>query len=82
MESSVRQQQQRWHEHVHQLNVQLTLAREQEAELRDQIETLVTRMNSVSASPERNPLLQKVNVIRAHIDALAKDAEAFCQSLP
>ncbi|WP_304166136.1 hypothetical protein [Lonsdalea britannica] len=82
LESSVQQQQQRWHEHVQQLNAQLMLAREQEAELREQIETLVARMNSVSASPERNPLLQKVNVIRTHIDALAKDAEAFCQSLP
>ncbi|MFP1805616.1 hypothetical protein ACLEED_07510 [Lonsdalea quercina] len=81
LESSVQQQQQHWREHVQQLNAQLTLAQEQEAELREQIETLVARMNSVSTSPERNPLLQKVNVIRTHIDALAKDAEAFCQSL-
>ncbi|MFT8212067.1 MAG: hypothetical protein ACMZI0_18565 [Symbiopectobacterium sp.] len=61
---------------------QLTQSQQREAELCAQIERLVIQLNSMDASPERNPLVQRIKMIGAYIDALAKDASAFSRSLP
>ncbi|RLM20561.1 hypothetical protein BIY29_14945 [Brenneria alni] len=82
LERSVQQQQQIWRRDYQQLQQQLAQARQHEAQLCEQIEQLVTQLNAMDSSPARNPLLQKVKVISAHIDALAKDASNFVRSLP
>nr|WP_113869691.1 hypothetical protein [Brenneria salicis]NMN92842.1 hypothetical protein [Brenneria salicis ATCC 15712 = DSM 30166]RBP57265.1 hypothetical protein DES54_1728 [Brenneria salicis ATCC 15712 = DSM 30166]RLM28427.1 hypothetical protein BHG07_17300 [Brenneria salicis ATCC 15712 = DSM 30166] len=82
LERSVQQQQSRWRDDCHQWQQQLLLAKQREAQLASQIEQLLARMNAMDNSPERNPLLQKVKIISAHLDALAKEASAFTRSLP
>ncbi|MCV9878793.1 hypothetical protein [Brenneria izbisi] len=82
LERSVQQQQSRWRDDCQQWQQQLLLAEQREAQLASQIEQLLARMNAMDNSPERNPLLQKVKIISAHLDALAKDASAFTRSLP
>ncbi|PWC17868.1 hypothetical protein [Brenneria corticis] len=82
LEQSVRQQQQIWRRDYQQLEQQLAQSRQREAQLGEQIEQLVAKLNAMDSSPARNPLLQKVKVISAHIDALAKDAADFVRSLP
>lgn len=82
LEISVKQQQQFWQRDYQQLHLQLAQSRQRESDLRTQINQLMTRVNSLDTSPERNPLLQKVALIRAHVDALVKDAAAFRNSLP
>ncbi|ACS87141.1 MULTISPECIES: MbeD/MobD family mobilization/exclusion protein [Musicola] len=82
LEESVRRQQQNWRQDYQRLHLQLAQAQQREADLCARINELVTRVNLMDDSPERNPLLQKVNLIRAHLDALAKEAAAFKRSLP
>ena len=75
-------QQQSWHQDRQTWQQQLAQAQQREAELCAQIEKLVIQLNSMDASPERNPLVQRIKMIGAYIDALAKDASAFSRSLP
>ncbi|AJC65106.1 MULTISPECIES: MbeD/MobD family mobilization/exclusion protein [Dickeya] len=82
LEASVSRQQQIWQRDYQQLHVQLIQARQREADLCARINELVTRVNMMDQSPERNPLLQKINLIRSHLDALANEAAAFYRSLP
>ncbi|MEE3651240.1 MULTISPECIES: hypothetical protein [unclassified Brenneria] len=82
LERSVQQQQQIWRSDYQQLQQQLAQAKQREAQLCEQIEQLVARLNAMDSSPARNPLLQKIQIISAHIDALAKDASDFVRSLP
>lgn len=82
LEISVQQQQYQWQRDCQQLQQQLLLAKQREAQLSSQIEQLLTRLNAMDSSPERNPLLQKVKIISAHLDALARDASEFSRSLP
>lgn len=82
LERSVRLQQQSWHQDRQTWQQQLAQAQQREAELCAQIERLVIQLNSMDASPERNPLVQRIKMIGAYIDALAKDASAFSRSLP
>ncbi|WP_315708513.1 hypothetical protein [Brenneria uluponensis] len=82
LEYSVQRQQQVWQRDNQYLHLQLIQARKREADLCAQISLLVNQVNAIDASPERNPLLQKVNIIRMHIDALAEDAAAFVRTLP
>ncbi|MBP2844401.1 hypothetical protein J8655_02645 [Dickeya oryzae] len=81
LEASVSRQQQIWQRDYQQIHVQLIQARQREADLCARINELVTRVNMMDQSPERNPLLQKINLIRAHLDALANEAAAFHRSL-
>ncbi|MCI4187608.1 hypothetical protein MRO89_16840 [Dickeya dianthicola] len=82
LEVSVGRQQQIWQRDYQHFHLQLAQARQREADLCARINELVTRVNMMDESPERNPLLQKINLIRAHLDALAKEATAFYRSLP
>lgn len=82
LERSVQQQQSRWRDDCQQWQQQLLVAKQREAQLASQIEQLLARINAMDNSPERNPLLQKVKIISAHLDALAKEASAFTRSLP
>ncbi|MGX8939693.1 hypothetical protein ACWWJF_02305 [Symbiopectobacterium sp. Eva_TO] len=82
LERCVRLQQQGWRQDRESWQQQLTQAQQREAELCAQIEKLVIQLNSMDASPERNPLVQRIKMIGAYIDALAKDASAFSRSLP
>jgi len=43
---------------------------------------LVSQLNNLDSSPERNPLIHKMKILNSHIEALARDATAFRQSLP
>ncbi|ACT08316.1 conserved hypothetical protein [Dickeya chrysanthemi Ech1591] len=81
LEASVSRQQQIWQRDYQHLHLQLVQARQREADLCSKINELVTRVNMMDESPERNPLLQKINLIRAHLDALAQEASAFHRSL-
>ncbi|MFC3394318.1 MbeD/MobD family mobilization/exclusion protein [Brenneria rubrifaciens] len=82
LEQSVQQQQYQWRHDCQELQQQLLLAKQREAQLSSQVEQLLAQLNAIDSSPERNPLLQKVKMIGAHLDALARDAEAFNRSLP
>ena len=82
LERSVALQQQCWQQDRQGWRQQLAQSQQREAELCAQIERLVTQLNSLDASPERNPLVQRIKMIGAYIDALAKDASAFSRSLP
>lgn len=82
LEQSVQQQQQIWQRDYQQLQQQLAQSEQREALLCKKIEQMVAQLNEMDRSPERNPLLHKINVISAHIDELAKDASAFLHSLP
>ncbi|MGL9735566.1 MAG: hypothetical protein ACR5LF_07655 [Symbiopectobacterium sp.] len=82
LERCVRLQQQGWRQDRENWQQQLTQAQQREAELCAQIEKLVIQLNSMDESPERNPLVQRIKMIGAYIDALAKDASAFSRSLP
>lgn len=82
LERSVGRQQQLWQRDRLALQQQLEQFQQREAELCSQIERLVIQLNSMDASPERNPLVQRIKMIGAYIDALAKDASAFTRSLP
>ncbi|MGM3173078.1 hypothetical protein [Dickeya lacustris] len=81
LEVSVGRQQQVWQRDYQHLHLQLMQARQREAELCARLNELVSRVNMMDVSPERNPLLQKINLIRAHIEALAAEAAAFHRSL-
>lgn len=82
LERSVQRQQRLWQDEHLQWQRQLAQAERREAELCAQIERLVAQLNTMDASPERNPLMQRIKMIGAHIDALAREASAFSQSLP
>ncbi|MEH2920531.1 hypothetical protein ACFFL1_06960 [Samsonia erythrinae] len=82
LEQSVQRQQQTWRQEHQQLRQQLHQAQERDAYLCSQIEQLSARLNAMDSSPDRNPLMQKMKVIHAHLDALAQDASAFRRSLP
>lgn len=82
LERSVGLQQQQWLQDRQRWQQQLAHSQQREAELCAQIERLVLQLNSMDASPERNPLVQRIKMIGAFIDALAKDASAFSRSLP
>ncbi|MFE8147608.1 hypothetical protein RBA69_10345 [Brenneria goodwinii] len=82
LERSIQQQQQIWLRDYQHLQQQLVQAKQRDAQLCEQIKQLVDRLNAMDSSPERNPLLHKVKIISAHLDALAKDASDFLRSLP
>ncbi|KFX20259.1 hypothetical protein N6P31_14400 [Pectobacterium betavasculorum] len=82
LEQSVQRQQQTWRQEHQSLQQQLLQAQERDAYLCTQIERLSAKLSSMDNSPERNPLIQKMKVIHAHLDALAQDATAFRRSLP
>ncbi|QTF10064.1 hypothetical protein HC231_20665 [Brenneria izadpanahii] len=82
LERTIQQQQQIWQRDYQHLQQQLSQAKQREAQLGEQIKQLVAQLNAMDSSPERNPLLHKVKIISAHIDALAKDASEFLRSLP
>ncbi|ATA25423.1 hypothetical protein BIY26_05710 [Brenneria goodwinii] len=82
LERSIQQQQQIWQRDYQHLQQQLVQAKQRDAQLCEQIKQLVDRLNAMDSSPERNPLLHKVKIISAHLDALAKDASDFLRSLP
>ncbi|MBA0168254.1 MULTISPECIES: hypothetical protein [Pectobacterium] len=81
LEQSVQRQQQTWRQQHHSLQQQLLQAKERDAYLCTQIERLSAQLNAMDSSPDRNPLLQKMKVIHAHLDALAQEASAFRRSL-
>ncbi|HEY0208793.1 hypothetical protein [Acerihabitans sp.] len=64
------------------LQQQLDLSLRREAKLREQNALLVSQLNNLDSSPDRNPLIHKIKILSSHIDALARDAAAFRQSLP
>ncbi|ATY89478.1 hypothetical protein WCU81_08845 [Pectobacterium atrosepticum] len=82
LEQSVQRQQQTWRQEHQSLQQQLLQAQERDACLCTQIERLSAQLSSMGSSPERNPLIQKMKVIHAHLDALVQDATAFRRSLP
>ncbi|KAA9002821.1 hypothetical protein FJU30_02600 [Affinibrenneria salicis] len=82
LERTLQQQQQTWRQDYQALQQQLAQSQQREHELSARINQLVNQLNMVDASPERNPLMQKIKVINAYVDALAKDASAFARSLP
>ncbi|WP_409160336.1 MbeD/MobD family mobilization/exclusion protein [Pectobacterium sp. B2J-2] len=81
LEQSVQRQQQTWRQEYQSLQQQLVQAKERDAYLCSQIERLSAQLNAVDSSPERNPLIQKMKAIHAHLDALAQEASAFRRSL-
>ncbi|GKW25402.1 hypothetical protein R0L47_22015 [Pectobacterium polonicum] len=81
LEQSVQRQQQTWRQEHHSLHQQLLQARERDAYLCTQIERLSAQLSAMDSSPERNPLIQKMKVIHAHLDVLAQEATAFRRSL-
>ena len=80
LENSVIQRQHVWRQEYQSLKHQLEQCLAREARLREYNAMLVGKLNSLDSSPDRNPLLHKIKIISAHIDALAKEAAAFRQS--
>lgn len=80
LENSVPQLQHMWQQEYQSLQHQLEQCLAREAQLREHNTMLVDKLNVLDSSPERNPLLHKIKIISAHIDALAKEAAAFRQS--
>ncbi|TCV98815.1 MbeD/MobD family mobilization/exclusion protein [Biostraticola tofi] len=62
------------------LQRQLELSLQREAKLRENNAYLVSQLNNLDSSPDRNPLLHKIKIIRSYVDQLARDAAAFNQS--
>ncbi|WP_224718005.1 hypothetical protein [Pectobacterium versatile] len=81
LEQSVQRQQQMWRQEHQSLQQQLLQAKERDAYLCTQIERLSAQLSAMDSSPERNPLIQKMKIIHAHLDGLAQDASAFRRSL-
>lgn len=81
LEQSVQRQQQMWRQEHQSLQQQLLQVKERDAYLCAQIERLSARLSAMDSSPERNPLIQKMKIIHAHLDGLAQDASAFRRSL-
>ncbi|KGA42630.1 hypothetical protein [Pectobacterium odoriferum] len=81
LEQSVQRQQQTWRQEHQSLQQQLLQVKERDAYLCAQIERLSAQLSVMDSSPERNPLIQKMKIIHAHLDGLAQDASAFRRSL-
>ncbi|ASN87192.1 hypothetical protein D5073_07060 [Pectobacterium versatile] len=81
LEQSVQSQQQMWRQEHQSLQQQLLQVKERDAYLCAQIERLSAQLSAMDSSPERNPLIQKMKIIHAHLDGLAQDASAFRRSL-
>ncbi|KHT32021.1 hypothetical protein [Pectobacterium carotovorum] len=81
LEQSVQRQQQMWRQEHQSLQQQLIQVKERDAYLCAQIERLSAQLSAMDSSPERNPLIQKMKIIHAHLDGLAQDASAFRRSL-
>ncbi|NDL63587.1 hypothetical protein [Acerihabitans arboris] len=71
-----------WQQDHQTLQQQLDSSLRREAKLREQNALLVSQLNNLDSSPDRNPLIHKIKILSSHIDALARDASAFRQSLP
>ncbi|WP_213990834.1 hypothetical protein [Sodalis sp. dw_96] len=80
LEQSFARHQQQWRLDHEALQQQLDLSMRREAKLREQNALLVSQLNNLDSSPDRNPLIHKIKILSAHIDALARDAAAFHQS--
>ncbi len=80
LEQSFARHQRQWQLDQQALQQQLDLSLIREAKLREQNALLVSQLNNLDSSPDRNPLIHKIKILSAHIDALAKDAAAFHQS--
>lgn len=80
LENSFMQRHRQWQLDHHALRQQLEQALLREAKLREHNALLLHKLNNLDSSPDRNPLLHKINIIRSHIDALANEAAAFHQS--
>lgn len=81
LEQSVQRQQQMWRQEHQSLQQQLLQAKARDVYLCAQIERLSAQLSAMDSSPERNPLIQKMKIIHAHLDGLAQDASAFRRSL-
>ncbi|MFJ5447971.1 hypothetical protein [Pectobacterium carotovorum] len=81
LEQSVQRQQQMWRQEHQSLQQQLLQVKERDAYLCAKIERLSAQLSAMDSSPERNPLIQKMKIIHAHLDGLAQDASAFRRSL-
>ncbi|MEA9390399.1 hypothetical protein SJI19_07560 [Acerihabitans sp. TG2] len=82
LEQSVGRYHQLWQQDQQTLQQQLDLSLRREEKLRQQNALLVSQLNNMDSSPDRNPLIHKMKILNSHIDALAQDATAFRQSLP
>ncbi|QWA11853.1 hypothetical protein GTU79_03375 [Sodalis ligni] len=80
LEQSFARHQRQWQLDREALQQQLDLSMRREAKLREQNALLISQLNNLDTSPDRNPLIHKIKILSAHIDALAKDAAAFRQS--
>ncbi len=80
LEQSFARRQRQWQLDSQALQQQLDLSLRREAKLREQNALLINQLNNLDSSPDRNPVMHKINVIRAHVDALVKEAAAFNQS--
>jgi len=80
LEQSFARHQRQWQLDHEALQQQLDLSIRREAKLREQNALLVSQLNNLDSSPDRNPLIHKIKILSAHIDALAKDAAAFHKS--
>lgn len=80
LEQSFARRQRQWQLDSQALQQQLDLSLRREAKLREQNALLINQLNNLDSSPDRNPVMHKINVIRAHVDALVKEATAFNQS--
>jgi hypothetical protein len=80
LEQSFARRQRQWQLDSQALQQQLDLSLRREAKLREQNALLINQLNNLDSSPDRNPVMHKINVIRAHIDALVKEAAAFNRS--
>lgn len=80
LEQSFARHQRQWQLDHQALEQQLELSLKREAKLREQNALLISQLNNLDSASDRNPLIGKIKILRAHIDALAKDAAAFHQS--
>jgi hypothetical protein len=82
LEQSFGRHHQLWQQDHQMLQQQLALSLGREEKLRQQNALLVSQLNNLDSSPDRNPLIHKMKILSSHIEALAQDATAFRQSLP
>lgn len=80
LENSFQQQYHIWQQEFQELQQLLEQAQLREAQLRKQNARLINELNTKDAVPDSDPLLQKVKLLAAHINALAEEAAAFRRS--
>ncbi|TKI06949.1 hypothetical protein [Martelella alba] len=80
LEQSFARHQRQWQLEHQALEQQLQQSLQREATLREQNALLVRKLNNLDGSSDQNPLINRMKILRAHVDALVKDAAAFHQS--